>query len=188
MSSFAITALVVASLWLAAASLAILALVRQVALLMLRLDRIEEGPSLDGVSVGSPMPDPVAAALPANDAMRVHVLVLSATCGPCRELADELALDPPAQPVVALIGGDHEKAAAMGDRLPSPVCVVLDPEASRATDSLDLKTSPFMFTFEDGRVTDKASIRNAVHLLALLDRPPAGKPQRPTSLEVTRVG
>lgn len=188
MSAFGITALVLAALWLAAASLAILVLIRQVALLTLRLDRIEEGPALDGISVGSLVPETVMAALTASNAEQLHVLVLSATCGPCRELADELAKDPPTQSVIALIGGEREPAAAIGERLPGQVRVVLDPEASQVIDSLDLKTSPFLFTFEGGKVTDKASVRNGAHLLALLDRPTVGERQRQPSLEVTHAG
>lgn len=186
MSAFGIVALAAAGVWLAAASVAVLALLRQVALLTLRLDRMEQGPALDGISLGTPAPPAVAATLPPSG--RAHVLVLSATCGPCRELADELLSAPGGDPLVALIGGEKAAAAAIGQRLPSSIQVVLDPEASAAIDSLDLRTSPFLFRFEDGRVVDKASVRNAAHFVAVVEQ--AGEERaapEPRPLEVTHV-
>ncbi|HEV3000932.1 MAG TPA: hypothetical protein VGW75_09365 [Solirubrobacteraceae bacterium] len=187
MSAFGIVAIVAAGLWLAAATIALLALVRQVALLTLRLDRMEEGPTLDGISVGSAAPPAVKAAVPEATEGRAHVLVLSATCAPCRELADELESVPVDDPVVALIGGETPSAAAIGERLPPPIRVVLDPEASQAVDRLDLRTSPFLFTFDDGTVADKASVRNAAHLSALLEASRRRQAEIQHPMEVTHV-
>src|SRR3989337_654595 len=84
----------IASAWLLLVTLVVLALVRQVGLLTVRIDRglPRFAPDQDGPEIGAPVPTDVLAVLPQLGALgRRQVLLLSAACAPCRELAVGLA-------------------------------------------------------------------------------------------------
>src|SRR5829696_5952677 len=132
MSALAIVALVLACVWLGVLTFVVVLLVRQVGLLTVRLSMATQAISLD---------DDVAEVMP--DGERAYLLLISASCEPCRELVAELDGHHFEQSVVALVPGRQEQASELAALLPPGIRVVFDPEATHLAESLDLESTPF---------------------------------------------
>src|SRR5215213_1017214 len=158
MSALAIVALVLACVWLGVLTFVVVLLVRQVGLLTVRLSIATQAISLDddGPEVGSALPEDVAEVMP--DGERAYLLLLSASCEPCRELVVELDGHRFEQSVVALVPGRQEQAGELAALLPPGIRVVLDPEATQLAESLDLESTPFALEVESGTVTRKVHV------------------------------
>jgi len=158
MSALAIAALVLVCVWLGVLTLVVVLLVRQVGLLTVRLSMATQAISLDddGPEVGSSLPEDVAEVMP--DEGPAYVLLTSAGCEPCRELVAELGGRRFEQSIVALVPGRREQAAELAALLPPGVKTVLDPEATRLAESLDLESTPFAIEVERGMVTRKVHL------------------------------
>jgi hypothetical protein len=163
-------AAVLVVVWIGVLTIVVLLLVRQVGLVTVRLDlrRDLDAPIADGIGLGTEIGPSVARHV---DAEKAYVLILGAVCGPCRELALDLSQQRFAHPVVAFISGSAELAQGIADLLPSGMNVVLDPEALVAVQELEIETTPFVFQIEGGRVTAKAALRGAEHLLRFVESP-----------------
>jgi hypothetical protein len=168
MSALGTVAVVLLAVWLGAISIALLATVRQVALLTLRLDREDKARELDGLSIGSSVPAEVASVLPNGTHERTFLLLLEAECGPCRELVDGIHGQEFEERVVAVIVGEQSRAQALAERLPPSFSPVLGDEATAALKSLDVATSPFLFLVEGDAVAGKNGPRNAAHFRTLV--------------------
>jgi hypothetical protein len=192
MTGLELAAVVAVAVWLVVATVVMILLVRQVGLLTLRADRADEGPRLDGISVGRDVPEAVSALLPGvRD--RANVLILGATCGPCRELVDNLAPARITATTVAVIEGDEAAAEGVASRLPSGIRRVTGARAAAAMKALDLQTTPFLFLVDDGVVVGKDVVRSADHYLTLTEdeHQPALRPRDDDAmprLETTYVG
>src|SRR5215218_1023644 len=127
MSALAIVALVLACVWLGVLTFVVVLLVRQVGLLTVRLSMATQAISLDddGPEVGSILPEDVAEVMP--DGERAYLLLISASCEPCRELVAELDGHHFEQSVVALVPGRQEQASELAALLPPGIRVVFDP-------------------------------------------------------------
>ncbi len=160
MSGLEVTALVLVSAWLGILSLVVVLLVRQIGLITVRLSLVSEPFSLDdgGPEMGSRIPDGVLSVLPELDGRRAHLLLFSASCEPCRELAEELSGRRIDSTVVALIPGRQEVAEGIADLLPSGIRTVLDPEAVELSEHLEIQSTPFALRVEDGNVSKKAHL------------------------------
>jgi hypothetical protein len=162
MSGIGVAAILVTGAWLGVLTLVVVLLVRQIGLLTVRLDLA--GPSYepehDGPEVGSPIPEAVTSVLPRLRDGRAHLVLLSATCSPCRELAAELQGErlPDAQNVIALVPGREELADGVVAMLPPGVTAVRDPEATAIAKSLQIQSVPFALQVEDGIVAGRATI------------------------------
>jgi hypothetical protein len=158
MSALAIVALVLACVWLGLLTFVVVLLVRQVGLLTVRLSMATQAISLDddGPEVGSTLPEDVAEVVP--DGERAYLLLISASCEPCRELVVELDGHQFEQSVVALVPGRQEQASELAALLPPGVRVVVDPEATQLAESLDLESTPFAIAGEGGTVTSKVHL------------------------------
>ena len=158
MSALAIVALVLACVWLGLLTFVVVLLVRQVGLLTVRLSMATQAISLDddGPEVGSTLPEDVAEVVP--DGERAYLLLISASCEPCRELVVELDGHQFEQSVVALVPGRQEQASELAALLPPGVRVVVDPEATQLAESLDLESTPFAIAVEGGTVTSKVHL------------------------------
>jgi hypothetical protein len=168
MSALGIGALVVGGLWLALLTMVAILLVRQVGLLTLRLDQSDQEAAMDGISVESPIPGAVVPLLPSAGSQLSFLIVLEATCGPCRTVVEDLHGAVIDAPVAVVIGGEPTAAAAMAGHLPASMQVAVGEPADVAITALDLKTSPFLFTFAQDRVAVKDTIRSAEHLVNLI--------------------
>ncbi|HEX2296417.1 MAG TPA: hypothetical protein VHN37_14060 [Actinomycetota bacterium] len=170
MSTPELVTVVVVALWLAVLSFVVLLLVRQLGLLTVLVR--QGGPptvmDYDGLEVGEKVPDDVLATLPLNGKPS-YVLLLSTTCGPCRELAADLSGTDLGAPLIALISGSDELADAMVDMLPKNLHVVRDPEATAVAKSLRINSSPFALELETGTVTGKSYVNTRDDLLRLVN-------------------
>jgi hypothetical protein len=158
MSALAIVALVLVCVWLGLLTFVVVLLVRQVGLLTVRLSMATQAISLDddGPEVGSTLPEDVAEVVP--DGERAYLLLISASCEPCRELVVELDGHQFEQSVVALVPGRQEQASELAALLPPGMRVVVDPEATQLAESLDLESTPFAIEVEGGTVTSKVHL------------------------------
>ena len=158
MSALAVVALVLVCVWLGALTLVAVLLVRQVGLLTLRLSVAGQALAVenDGPEVGTNLPEDVTSALPDLEAERAYLLLISAGCTPCRELVADIGDRSFEQMIVALVPGDEERGGELASLLPSSIQAVLDPEATRLAEALELQSTPFALELERGKVTRKA--------------------------------
>ena len=170
MSSVEVVTVVVVGVWLAVVSFVLLLLVRQLGLLTVLVQ--QGGPPVsmdqDGLDVGETVPDEVVSALSLNG-RPTYVLLLSTTCGPCRERAADLegaAID---APLVALVSGAEDLADGIVAMLPAGVRVVRDPDATTLAKSLRINSSPFAMEVEAGTVTGKSYVNTRSDLVRLVD-------------------
>lgn len=170
MSTPELVAIVGVGVWLAIVSFVVLLLVRQLGLLTVLVQ--QGGPPVvmdqDGLDVGEKIPDEVLTALPLNGEP-TYVLLLSTTCGPCRELADDLNGTDVDAPLVALIAGADELADALVDMLPNDFHVVRDPDATSLARSLRMNSSPFAMELQTDTVTGKGYVNTRDDLLRLIN-------------------
>lgn len=176
MSGLVIAALIVTCAWLAVLTLVQVLIIRQIALLTVRTSGagraappVEDGFSFkdDGPQVGSSIPDEVASTLPSLRRGRESLLLLSATCAPCRELAADLSKSRVRLSGVALVPGSTDLADALVDLLPPGLRVLRDPEATRLANALQIRSTPFAITTNEGRVSGKSYISSKDDLLEL---------------------
>jgi hypothetical protein len=159
MSGLATVALILACTWLGILTLVVVLLVRQVTLLSVRLSRLNQQPALDndGLEVGSNVPEEATTQLPELEGERAYLLLVSATCTPCRELVDGLSGHYLEQTVTALVPGREEAAEEFARLLPPcGIRPVLDPEATRLAQVLKITSTPFVMEVERGIITRKA--------------------------------
>ncbi len=158
MSALAVAALVLVCIWLGVLTLVAVLLVRQVGLLTVRLSVAGQALAVenDGPEVGSDLPEDVTSVLPELEAERAYLLLISAGCTPCRELVADIGDRSFEQTIVALVPGDEERGGELASLLPSGIRAVLDPEASRLAEALELQSTPFVLELERDKVTRKA--------------------------------
>ena len=173
MSALAIAALVLVCIWLGVLTLVVVLLVRQIGLLTVRLSVASQAFSLDndGPEVGSSLPEEVTSVVPELMEERAFLLLISSSCTPCRELVADLQGGHSfEQKVVALVPGGEEQAREMAALLPSGIRVMLDPEAARLAEAIDLESTPFALEVERGTVTRKAFLhQGASDLVAFVE-------------------
>ena len=185
MSSLAIAALVLVCVWLGVLTLVVVLLVRQVGLLTVRLSVATQAISLDedGPEIGSDLPEDVTEVMPEGES--AYLLLISATCVPCRELVGELEGHRFEQTVVALVPGPDEQAGELASLLPQDVRVVLDPEATQLAESLDLESTPFVLEAESGTVTRKAHLYGGASALIEFVESTSAPAQKESFIEIT---
>jgi hypothetical protein len=161
---------VLVGLWLGVLTLAVLLCIRQIALMMVRLDLAKEVVSLgdDGLDIGLRIPEEVLEDLPGLLSGRTYLVLLSANCAPCRELVPGLSAYTFDEPILTLVPGREELAADLEATLPSWTRAIRDPVASRVAEGLHIESTPFAMQVDDGTVTGKAYLREASDLAALI--------------------
>ncbi len=173
MSALAIAALVLVCIWLGVLTLVVVLLVRQIGLLTVRLSVASQAFSLDndGPEVGSSIPEEVTSVVPELMEERAFLLLISSSCTPCRELVSDLQGERHfEQKVVALVPGHEEPAREMAALLPSGIRVVLDPDAARLAEALELESTPFALEVERGTVARKTFLHEgAADLVAFVE-------------------
>lgn len=186
MNTLELVAVVLLLVWLGLLTIVTVLIVRQVALLSVRLSIPVNAFSLadDGPELGSEVPAELQAALN-NGTQLHHLLILSANCAPCRELAAALAGRTAAASITALITGPAELARAIEDLLPAGVDAVGDPEAAKLIGSLGIESRPFAVTVEGATITRKIYVRGRDDLLAFVA---AGHEAAAAPEEVAHVG
>lgn len=171
MTGLEVTALALVALWLGVLTVLVLASVRQIALLDLR---IELGPTVsaaaDGPEIGTDLPEAAAAALPvSNGDGPAYLLFLSPTCAPCVEIISQLHHRDVRRPVYALFSGDDRMAADFEAMFPSNIQSLRDPAATEVARAVNVNVTPFALQVENQIVTGRAHLRSADDFLRLID-------------------
>ncbi|HYI99688.1 MAG TPA: hypothetical protein VEX36_08470 [Thermoleophilaceae bacterium] len=166
--------LAVGGAWIAAMTVVVLGLIRQIGLITVRMERDQHASAAvnDGLNVGEAVPEAVIEQLAVDEHSVGYLLILGAVCTPCRELASDLGGAVLERPVTALISGSEELSGAMSSLLPDDVSVIRDAGEGEIAQSLRVETSPFVFEIADGKVRGKAVLRGAEHLLSFMQAPP----------------
>lgn len=171
MAESVLVGLVLASIWLGGLTLVVVLLVRQIGLLTIRFDQLDLAdpgfkPESDGLSIGQAIPPEVAAVLPELATSSTYLLLLSATCTPCRDLAAGLRRMrfESTKNVVTLVPGREALADSLIAMLPSGMRTIRDPAATAVARGLHFEGAPFALFTQDGAVAAKAH-------LGLLRRP-----------------
>ncbi len=115
----------------------------------------------DGPPVGGELPVEVGLLAPELTTGRVPVILLSATCSPCREIADKLDGDRVEPGTVALVAGRPELADGVANLLPSHVRVLRDPCATQVAQLVQISSTPFGLLLDGGRVVRKGYLHTA---------------------------
>lgn len=171
MSGPGLVALVSVAVWLGLLTLVVILLVRQVAVMT---GRFEMGmprfsPATDGLVIGKAVPQAVADAIPALNSEVVYIMLLSATCGPCRELVPQFERQHLPEKFVALLAGRAEVAAGLAELLPAWIQVIRDPLATSLAKELEIQSTPFAMEIEGGHITGKAYLYGISDLLRLVE-------------------
>jgi len=181
MNGLTVAAIVVATLWLGILTLLTLLIVRQIGLLTVRLDYARGpafDPEADGLAIGTAVPPEARAALPTLASEPVVLLIVSATCSPCREVVDGLAgqLPPGAERrLIALVAGDEAMADGLVAMLPPGVRSVRDPQATAIATGLGIQSTPFALAVDGGVVSGKIYVHHAADLTRLLGQDDASE-------------
>jgi len=185
MSALAIAALVLVCAWLGVLTFVVVLLVRQIGLLTVRLSMAQQAISLDddGPEIGSSLPEDVAEVMPEEEP--AYLLLISASCDPCRELAGDLEGHRFEQSVVALVPGRQEQADGLAALLPPGVRAVFDPEATQLAESLELETTPFVLEVESGKVTRKVHLYGDASALIEFVESASAPAQQGSFVEIT---
>lgn len=173
MSNLATIAFVTVGLWLGILTLILILVIRQIGLLSVRVSLNGGRFSFadDGPKIGSRVSDEVTTALPTTKG-RLPILVLSASCTPCRELATKLSSQDFNSAVLALVPGDLALADGIAALLPDNITTVRDPIAGTLAEALQVKSTPFAVIIEDGVVVDKAYLYQVADLIKLVNAAP----------------
>lgn len=163
-------ALGAAALWMGFLTLVVLLLVRQVGLIAARLEESSTLFSLadDGLSVGTKVPDDAILLLPDLAAGVRHIVVMSASCAPCRTLVTDLNAHPPTRDFIAIMPGREQQAQTMIDFLPPGARPVTDPDAKELSNLLRVRSTPFGLQVTNGIVTSKRFLTSASDLRRLM--------------------
>jgi hypothetical protein len=166
-------AILALAVWLSGLTLVVLLLVRQLGLITLRLDAGRDSSSpivpREGPDVGTELPATVLDRIPALHDGLSYLLLVSATCVPCHEIAPELDSVRIAGRVIALVPGGDELATPFAELLPAHYDIVRDPGATEIANELDLDRTPFALEIDHGVVTGRAHLFGASDLQQLAD-------------------
>jgi hypothetical protein len=175
-------ALVVATLWLVALTVAVVLVIRQIGLLTIRLTYSAPHGVADehGPAIGSSVPETAASLLGLNGDSRA-VVFLSSTCNPCRDFATQASADQLGEDTTILISGNPELARGVAALLPKGAESVLDPISQEVASAFGVGMVPFALYLSDGRVRAKTYLNDPDELVRL--RTPGGA--NATTIELT---
>lgn len=129
----------------------------------------------DGLEIGSAIPEEVIQAVPTWRSGPAYLLLLSATCAPCRAVAAGLEQGALSDyTILALVPGPEGLASELIEMLPKGLQTIRDPEAEYLASKMELRSAPFAFQLERGAVTGKAYLHEAGDLVRLINA--RGKP------------
>jgi hypothetical protein len=163
-------ALVAEVCWLAVLSTVVVLCVHQLTLVTKRLELLGGPTPIDesGPAVGMPVPAEVEGLTMNGDgAAGQLILLMSATCEPCRGLAEQFGREEVREPVVVLLPGREELADEVVALLPQTLRVVRDPEASEYASALSIVHTPFALAIREGIVVGKSPVNRLEDLQRL---------------------
>lgn len=170
MSGLEQAALVIVAVWLAALSLVLLLVVRQMGLMTVRLSfAAPHRPADDaGLDIGTVVPDDIAGLVGGENGFSRTLLFLSATCATCRSIASSLTPSDISDDATILIAGERGRAEGIDRLLPDGGRRLFEPQASRISIGLSVDTVPFGLRIEHGVIASKAYLNSRADLARLV--------------------
>lgn len=154
-------ALVALALWAAAATLAILVLIRQVSLISVRLDLTMRLPDLTDVGVGPELGQPIELT-ELRVASRYVLVAVTGTCTSCHDFVSDLKERRPdglRDELVLLVAGRGRPVRDLLERVPDWVAhVVRDPVATQIGSRLGLSRTLVALHVVDGRLIGRSDV------------------------------
>ena len=169
MATFELIALGLVAGWLAVLTVAILVLVRQVALLTYSAGSSERSIVDGGPPIGHTMPPAVAEAVPELKIVVGHLLFVSPTCGACLDIVRQLESFTWSQPLLPVVTGDDQMADDFIQMMPDGVRVIRDPDATTIYDELHIIGTPYVVEIDGGIISGTAYLRNVQDLRSLVE-------------------
>lgn len=169
MSTTATATLIFLGAWMAVLTLVVLLLVRQVALLSVRLSLPDAAGLManDGPELDSTVPEEVQFMTATSFPDRVVLVAFSAGCAPCREIAVGLNENHFDSALTVLLQGEPEMADPVAAVIPDSFDIVRDPDANRIVEALRIRSVPFAVVAEKNVVIAKAYLHTTSDLLSL---------------------
>lgn len=187
-------ALLLVVVWGSILTMAVLVLVREIAILRIRLELMGNAASRrnDGLDLGRPVPAEVLQALPMLSTNRVFVLIVSSICSACVELAPQFRERRLPVEIKVLLTGTGVPADALAAEFPGQFTILRDPLATPLAKALAVQSTPFVLAIEHGRVVGKAyvhTVRDFERLIAATEKASTrGYAAAEPALEATHVG
>jgi len=144
--------------WLAIITIVVVLTVRQVSMLTAReLSQAKGATSvaLDGPAIDSAVPQSLAEVLTAST---TEVIFVSSSCSGCRDLMTSLSTAELESNVIILLSGQGDTADALNEMVSSSTVVLRDPISSALAHDLNIQSTPFGFTVQDGKIVRKGFI------------------------------
>jgi hypothetical protein len=181
MSTSAVAAAIAVGGWLLALTIVVVLCVRQIAIVMVRLEAVARGAFRSSTVpvVGLRISERASALLPASSSGRSIAVLLSVECLPCRNLVDDVASrgsipGVPDEELVFLLTGPRRPADALASLLPPGVTVVFDPQATGLALMLGMSDAPSAIMIDSGVIAGLALTSSVADLTQLATyRPPA---------------
>lgn len=176
MSSLAALAVVIAAIWLAALTVAVVLVVRQIGLLTIRLTYSAPHGAAEehGPAIGAPVPDSVVETLGLNGQGRALVF-LSCSCTPCRDFASQVTIEQLAGDTTIAISGREELARGVASLLPEGSEALFDPASDDLAQAFGIQMVPFALYLTEGHVHSKTYLRTPEDLASLRNGRTGGK-------------
>lgn len=184
MSGLEVLALALTAVWLGVLTVVVVALVRQVAVVAVRLESGTYSTELrEGPEIGSDLPQEAVEALASlNGGVPrsasgfghvsdgpVYLLFVSPSCSPCLRITSDLGRHKLRRPVLALFAGKDRMADEYETSFPPTVRTVRDPVATQLAEALGVSVTPLALQIENDVVTGKARPEAAEDLIRLMD-------------------
>ncbi len=156
MTTVQVSALIAVAIWMAVLSIVVLLCVRQIALISTQLGQHPVIMENDGPEIGTDFAQMMSNEVPVLLNGESHLLLLSASCKPCHDLASMLnRIQLPAHPIAALVPGRPDLADLVVDVLPAQITPIRDPDATDLARAMSMQRVPSAVTFDQGVVTAK---------------------------------
>jgi len=157
--------------WLATLTVGTLLCIHQLTIVTKRLDLVAgpPAPGDSGLAIGMPIPPAVVELLAPETPEGALLLLMSATCGPCRVVAEELRQNDLGLPTVVLLPGRPDAASEIAALLPATVEVVRDPQATELSNALQITLTPFALAVKEGWVVGKSYVNHLEDMRRLAD-------------------
>ncbi len=190
MNPLEVITITIVSGWLLVLSVATLVVIRQSAILTVRLNRVKGNfTEKIGLDLGVAAPASVATLVPEVTRPRGYVVLTSSSCTACHELVPGLQALRIEPNVVALVPGSSHAAVQLAEQFPPWIRVIRDPEASAIAQALEVDRTPYGMEFQQGKMSAKVYLHKPADLAELFESGKRAETRRGmTQLEVAGRG
>lgn len=170
---------VAGGVWALAMTVALLAAIRQISLISVRLDLQMRLPDLSEMGDGPDAGMEVSIAALDEFGSDLVVLALAGSCASCRRFVESLP-DESALPValVVLLAGRGAPTRELAAQFPTWVSVIRDPQATAIGRELELSRTLVALQLQERQITGKADITTIDDLLSLVTASEVHSPTR----------